>query len=44
MFSKKPRRNTRSLEDFKQEALFLQGKAQFEKLLQKGLQLPIALL
>lgn len=34
----------KSLAQYKQEVLIRQGKIQFEKLLQKGLQVPVALL
>lgn len=34
----------KTIEDYKQEVLLRQGKAQFEKLVQKGLQIPIVLL
>lgn len=34
----------KTIEDYKQEVLLRQGKAQFERLLQKGLQIPVVLL
>lgn len=34
----------KTLDQYKQEVLVRQGKIQFEKLLQKGLQVPVALL
>jgi hypothetical protein len=43
-FIKKPAKALSSLEDYKQEALIRQGRMQFEKLMQKGLSIPVALL
>lgn len=40
----KPHKALISIEDYKQEALIRQGRIQFEKLLQKGLSVPVALL
>ena len=34
----------KSIEDYKQEVLLRQGKAQFEKLMKKGLSVPIVML
>ncbi len=44
LFAAKPTRVLRSIDDYKQEALLRQGKLQFEKLMKKGLSIPVALL
>lgn len=41
---RKPTKALSTLEDYKQEALMKQGRLQFEKLLKKGLSIPVALL
>lgn len=41
---RKPTKVLSSLDDYKQDALIKQGKIQFEKLLKKGLSVPVALL
>lgn len=40
----RPHKALSSLDDYKQDALMRQGKIQFEKLMQKGLSIPVALL
>jgi len=40
----KPKRAVFSLEEYKQEAAIRLGRAQFEKLLKKGLSIPVAVL
>ncbi len=40
----KPQKALSTIEDYKQEALIRQGRAQFEKLMQKGLSIPVVLL
>jgi len=46
LFDKKRHISTRvkSIEEYQQELLIKQGREQFRKLLEKGLQLPIAVL
>lgn len=41
---RRPERVLSSLDDYKQAALIKQGRMQFEKLLKKGLAVPVALL
>ncbi|MGH7246242.1 MAG: hypothetical protein ACREGI_04910 [Candidatus Levyibacteriota bacterium] len=44
ILSKQPQTVEKPIADYKQELLFRQGKEQFEKLLQRGLRVPVALL
>ena len=41
---RKPTKVLSSIDDYKQEALIKAGKLQFEKLIQKGLSIPVVLL
>lgn len=43
-FVRRPTKVLSSLDDYKQDALIKQGRRQFEKLLQKGLSVPVVLL
>jgi len=40
----KPQKALLSIDDYKQEALIRQGRLQFEKLIKKGLNIPVALM